>query len=248
METRVCSRCKIEKDVSNFSKDKRYRYKSWCKECSSIYWKEYYNTHKNSLKEYQKEYNKINKDKIKDRNQKYRRKYRQDNIEIMRKRDKEYYKKNKVTIIERQKKYYKKNKETITIKNKEYRALNKDRTNRNARNRYSNNEIVRFKSYIRNGIRLSFYNQKYVKGKYNFEEIIGIDIKTWLEYMNNSFIKRYGREIENKDKISIDHIIPLDIATTKIDVIKLSNYKNLQLLLLSDNCSKGKKIEREFRD
>lgn len=107
---------------------------------------------------------------------------------------------------------------------------------------------MRFKSYIRNGIRLSFYNQKYVKGKYNFEEIIGIDIKTWLEYMNNSFIERYGREIENKDKISIDHIIPLDIATTKIDVIKLSNYKNLQLLLLSDNCSKGNKIEREFRD
>ena len=49
---------------------------------------------------------------------------------------------------------------------------------------------------------------------------------------------------DNKEKVHIDHIIPLATAKTEEDVIKLCHYTNLQLLKAKDNLKKGAKKEK----
>ena len=52
----------------------------------------------------------------------------------------------------------------------------------------------------------------------------------------------YGVEWNEKEKVHIDHIIPLATAKTEEEVIKLNHYTNLQLLKAKDNLKKGSKI------
>ena len=89
-----CTKCKVDKEITEFSKDKRRKdglYSS-CKLCNKEYHKEhnkeYYKKNKDKIKEYYKK----NKDKINENKKEY---------------DKEYYKENKDKIIERQKEYIK---------------------------------------------------------------------------------------------------------------------------------------------
>jgi len=58
MENRICSKCKIEKPLSEYKKNatKTSRVNSYCKDCSNIYSKEYYKKNKEYFKEYQKKY------------------------------------------------------------------------------------------------------------------------------------------------------------------------------------------------
>ena len=43
MKTKVCTKCKIEKDIDNFSKsNKKDGLSYWCKECFKIYTKNNY--------------------------------------------------------------------------------------------------------------------------------------------------------------------------------------------------------------
>jgi len=69
-----CSRCKKEKLLDNFHKDKSKNLgvASNCKVCKKDYQKEYYDNNKKELVEYQKKYIKANKSKIADRTKKYR--------------------------------------------------------------------------------------------------------------------------------------------------------------------------------
>ena len=52
METKICSKCKLEKTVDKFSKDKNnstgYTYQ--CKECRNIKYKEYYINNPDKIK------------------------------------------------------------------------------------------------------------------------------------------------------------------------------------------------------
>lgn len=69
MTTKICTKCKISKDISNFSKNKNYKdgYQNQCKDC----FKQYTKDNKKILSEKKKIYNKQNEDKIKE----YRKKH-----------------------------------------------------------------------------------------------------------------------------------------------------------------------------
>ena len=92
---KTCSKCKIEKEYSEFNKDKLKKdgLRSNCKSCI----KEYYKQHYQSNREYYKQHYQYNKERIK-----------------------EHYKYNKERSKEYQKKYYQYNKERIREYKKEY--------------------------------------------------------------------------------------------------------------------------------
>ena len=109
METKRCSKCGVEKALSDFSKNKNNRdgLQTSCKDCR----KAYYIANKEKSKQQKKAYYEANKDKIKAR-------YEANKAEISVAR-KAYYEANK----EKKKAYYQANKEKIRA----YQKANKDR-------------------------------------------------------------------------------------------------------------------------
>lgn len=63
------------------------------------------------------------------------------------------------------------------------------------------------------------------------------------KYLLKTFKDRYGYEWDGKEKISIDHIMPLATAKTEEEVIKLCYYTNLQLLKAEDNWRKSDRLD-----
>ena len=137
-----CSKCGIEKGLSEFAKDNSRKdgYRSQCKACI----KEYNDANKEKTKEYIKEYHKANKEKKreyyevnKERIKEREKIYREANKEKRKERDKvyreankekkrEWYEANKERIKERDKEYYEVNKERIKEKKREYYEVNKE--------------------------------------------------------------------------------------------------------------------------
>lgn len=154
-------------------------------------------------------------------------KWNNDNKEKMLKYQKEYYKNNINKIKEKRKIQW----ENWYSKNKEY--VKKRKKNKNT--------LEKNKDKIRRTIRLSFRRKGLIKSKHT-EEILGISLKNFYCYLLKTFKDNYGYEWDGIEKVHIDHIIPLAIANNEEEVIRLCNYKNLQLLKEKDNLQKSSKI------
>lgn len=102
--------------------------------------------------------------------------------------------------------------------------------------------MYKLKSQIRKMINNSFRRNGHTKNE-KTEKIIGCTIDYFIEYLLQTYRVNYGYEWDNKEKIDIDHIIPLATANTPEDVTKLCHYTNLQLLKHSDNLRKGSKLK-----
>ena len=111
MDTKVCSKCKIVKKVSEFhkQKDKQDGYRSHCKNCRIQTFK----NNEEQLIKRRKELRKQNKDKI---NKRVREHYAK-NIDIMRQKSREHYQKNRERLLIRNRLRSKKEKDTV------YKAL-----------------------------------------------------------------------------------------------------------------------------
>lgn len=112
MQTKVCSQCKIELTVDNFSKNGRNGLRTDCKECL----KQYYQNNKESIAARIKQYHKDNKEARAE----YKKQYIQDNKETIAKQRKQYAQDNKVAIAKQQKQYQRDNKKILTKKKKQY--------------------------------------------------------------------------------------------------------------------------------
>ena len=112
MNFKLCTKCKNEKSISEFNKDKQCKdgFKARCKDCIKEYQKQYRFTHKHKAQEYRKKYSIEHKDKLRDSQRKWReksneymKKYRSDNKIHILNYSKEYYIKNKSKILESKK-------------------------------------------------------------------------------------------------------------------------------------------------
>jgi hypothetical protein len=239
METKICGKCKEQKTRDMFSKNKNHKdgLENYCKECTKKRTQEYYIKNrekilqkdkmwqiknKENIKKYQKEYREKNKERLD--------KYMKETKEQRTKRNKQYYKLNKEKILEKHKKYVQENKDHINEYQKNYRSQ-----------RFLNDEIWRFKTRVRSLISSSFKRKGFVKSKKTFN-IIGMGQEEFREYLNKTFFENYGYEYNGEEAVHIDHIIPLAIAKTEEDVIKLCHYTNLQLLKATDNLRKSAKM------
>lgn len=236
---KVCTKCKVEKEFSEFIKNKNCKngLKPQCKQCLKKYYldnkqkrKEYLEKNKEKIKEQRKEYYKQYYKQNKDKLIQYHKKYTYENNEHLKKYAKQYREKNKEKNKEYKKIYLQKNKNIINKKLKEY-AINRRKTD----------YLFKFKQNIRSNI-----NHCFKRGTNQFkkdaktETILGCKIEDFLIYIENLFTK--DMTIKNYGEWHLDHIIPISTAKNKEDVIKLCHYTNYQPLWAKDNFSKSNKI------
>jgi hypothetical protein len=165
-EKNICFWCKEEKNLSEFSKDKKQKngLNIHCRECIK--------------KKYR-----ANKEKILSRNKKYRDK----NKEKIAKQIKEYQKDNKYKISQRSKKRYSENKEKILKKNREYYSKNKEKVRSKQEEYYCKNKnkvAKRAKEYREENIEKMTEKAKknYIKHKEKYDLYRKENKKYWNDY------------------------------------------------------------------
>ena len=115
---KVCTKCKVEKESSEFNKrtDIKNGLKSHCKDC---------------MKEYVKRYRKNNMEKVAE--------YRKKNKEKLAKQQRKWREDNRERVVERGRKWREKNRESIAEKNRKYRENNRDKLAKQKAEYYQDN-------------------------------------------------------------------------------------------------------------
>jgi hypothetical protein len=133
---KTCSKCGIEKDASEFHRNKNYKdgFLSRCNERK----REYYHENKEQNKGDRKEYYELNKEKIIDKSKEYyeankeeirikKKEYTQKNKDLIKHQRKKKYEKNKDEIKEKSRQYYHQNVESVNERSSKYRKENKEK-------------------------------------------------------------------------------------------------------------------------
>ena len=225
MAVKKCSKCKEEKELSEFYKSKIAKdgLQYFCKKCVS----DYREKHKKHYKEYHKEYHK---------------EWLEKNKEKRKETQKEYRKKNREYNKEYQKEYRKKNRERVREYRKEYRKNNKEYYREYSKQKRNTNSIYKLKSTLRSRTYVAFKRSRWNKNSAT-EKMLGCNYETAHKHLERQFTK--GMSWDNHGKWHIDHIIPLSSAKTEEDLINLCHYTNLQPLWAEDNLSKGASIDNQ---
>jgi hypothetical protein len=191
------------------------------KERISIVGKNYRNANPEKVKNRHKKYREINKDKEKFRGKLYR-DNNQNKIKTWRKANK-----NKLKLLD--KTYYEKNKD-------KRKTDPKFRLNRN----------------ISGSIRRSLKNGNGKNG-HHWETLVPYNLNDLIKRLKKTLPAGYTWDsyIGGKTDLSIDHIIPVSVhnfkSHTDTDFQKCWALKNLQLLPLIKNISKGAKLKKHFQ-
>jgi len=213
METKVCNKCEIEKEITEYHKNGK-RYYSICKSCKR---ESRLANYENETK-WRKNWEEENREYIREQKRKYRK-----NSSVY----KEYKEKNKDKKREYNKQYYLENKESINEQKRKY-ILNKRR----------NDNLYRFKGNLRGLIYRSITRNGYDKDGRS-EEILGCSYDEFIKHIESQFEDwmnwgNYGNPedgiVEPNKTWDIDHIIPTSSAINESEVIKLNHFTNLQPL------------------
>lgn len=273
METKICTKCGIEKELKNFRKSGKY-YRSECKECEREYakvqgkiyreknretlikkQKEYYEKNKEKVLASQKKYKENRSQELIDREKESKRKWRENNrdkIKEYRERNKEIikekqrirYQNNKEEYIKKSKIYRENHKEEKKLQNKRYREEHRKELNKKQLQRKENDPVYKLKCSVRSVLKDSFRRKK-LKKNIKGEKILGCTVEYFINYLIKTYENNYKEKWDWKylKGVHIDHIIPLASANTEEEVIKLCHYTNLQLLKAKDNLNKKDKLD-----
>ena len=212
---KICNKCKIKKDVSEFYKrkdrgDGLAGYLCKCKDCQRTHNYNYKSNNSEKYKEYMKEYREKNKEKLKD----YINNWRVENVDKFK---------------SGRKNYYKRNKEDIVKKNYQY-----------CKQKTSTDPLYKLTRGIRALILVSFRNQFTTKSKKTIE-ILGCSFEEFKIHLESQFDDKMNWENQST-YWHMDHIIPIASAQTEEDVYRLNHYTNFQPLYWLDNLKKSNKI------
>lgn len=209
---RICTKCKEEKDISNFSKKYKtksgiQKYQNICKSCVS-------------------EYDKNNK---KDRNEYYREYYIENKDSILEYK-KVYHIKNRETILEKKREYRKR--EYVILKNKKYFTDNFDKVilaQSVYRKRYPH--IIAWR-------RILYRTLNYLGKEKEYSTLIslGYSAEQLKEHIESLWSD--GMSWENYGKWEIDHIKPLTKWDENSLPSEVNALSNLQPLWKEDNIRK----------
>jgi membrane-associated HD superfamily phosphohydrolase len=224
VETKVCGRCKLGKNVDMFGRNVRTKtgLRSTCNDCRKIESKIYKEKNRHKRSETIKKYYEKNKEKIKEKT-------------------KEYLSNNHDKVKEIKLKSYHKNKEKYKERIKLYTQKNLDKRNSYEKNKKKADVVYRLKTLVRGRISDFFKSKKINKNNKTFE-IVGCSPKLLKEHIEKQF--KEGMSWDNYGLYGwhIDHIIPLSLAKTEEEVYKLCHYTNLQPLWAKENLTKSNKI------
>lgn len=230
MACKICTKCKIEKDISDFGIKKECKDGlNWeCKKCTND---RAIKSRKNKTQE-TKDRDRKNKSewyiKNKERHNEMSRKYREENKGSIRIKINEWEENNKERLEQTRKEWFEKNR---LILNKKSSERNKIRS--------KNDKVFVIKRLVRGRIWHLLKSKGLVKNK-KTEEMLGCSFDELKTHLENKF--QDGMNWDNQGKWHIDHIIPLASANSIEEIVELCNYKNLQPLWAIDNIKKGAKI------
>jgi len=199
-QMKTCSKCKIEKPLTEFHKKKagKYGVRAVCKLCA----KAYYKANKDKLKAYSKAYQEANKDKvrvwyeankdkIKERKKAYDKAYREANKDKI----KAYREANKDKIKEQIKAYHEANKQKIRLYQKEWTIKKK-----------KEDPLFKLQKNIRSLILDKIKKKGYTKKSKTYQ-ILGCTYEEFKEHIERQFTK--GMTWENYGEWHLDHIYPV---------------------------------------
>ncbi len=241
MNKKVCIKCGLEKELAEFHKKSSAKdgHRSDCKECCSIYSKEYRTINHEKIKKLKCDYYTCNREKIITKSKDYRNK----NYYLVKEKDrvrsklsyenrkdymKTYNKENADKVRENKRRYEHKNKELLREKRKEVITY-----------RMKIDPVFYLKKIMRKRLYDFLKTNNIPKNKKTFD-VIGCSPKFLKEYIEKQF--KDGMIWENKGKWHVDHIIPLSSANTEEELYNLCHYSNLQPLWAEENIKKGNKI------
>lgn len=245
---RVCNRCNTFKIWENFWKDNRdpHGYGAACKNCA--------NKDRTASRDLKRTYPKkitVTKspEEIRLRKSEYAKAYREAHKEKQKETIRIYREANK----EKLKKYFKeraaRDKEKISAYNRSRRHLESFRlaVNKRRRDRLKTDPIFRFKTTLRNRLRLGFKARGLSKERRTIE-YLGMSYPQLRDYIQDKFLPgmtwdNYG---SGAGKWNLDHILPLSMAETQDDLLRLCHYTNLQPLWHMDNLIKGNRVPEGF--
>lgn len=174
--------------------------------------------------------------------------------EILKQRKKEYGIKYREANREHMKVYFKTRYSENREKFREYqldrqqKGCHKFKVNKRRRERLQQDDFFRFKTALRNRLRLGFKTRGLSKTRRTIE-YIGMSYCELRAYIEDKFLPgmawdNYGA---GEGKWSLDHILPLNLANTQEDLLKLCHYTNLQPLWSIDNIIKGSKVPAWYK-
>lgn len=224
MTKKICSKCKIEKDVCEFNirKNRKSGFTSHCKLCIC----------KNA-----KKYRVNNSDIIK-----YNKKlYYDKNRETLNKKTREWYEKNSEYALQQKKDYYNQNREVVLERSKLWSKNNRDKINKYLQTKKIENPLFKLELNVRGRIK-QYLKQKNITPKNKTFDIVGIGVIELKEYLEAQFLDGMSWENYGMYGWHIDHKIPLCSAENETELLKLFHYTNLQPLWAKDNLQKNNKI------
>jgi hypothetical protein len=237
METKICCRCKIEQNISEYTKLKRTKdgLNNSCKTCVKKKSAIYYLNNKDKVVVQCRRWMKKNRDKVQAASKRFRDK-NPEKIKEINRRSKE---KNKEKIKLRLREWREKNKEHIKEYKKIHRKKYKERNIELRAIRRKTDSLYNLTNAVR--CRINEYVKKLdiIKRNKTFD-IVGCTPQELKEHLESQF--KDGMSWENRNEWHIDHIIPLCSATTEDELYKLCHYTNLQPLWATENIKKGGKI------
>ena len=218
METKICSKCKVEKDICEFnnrntSKDGK---RSSCKKCDF---------------EDVEKWRQNNKEKTKQQKQRYLKKHCQENLN----RGKKYRENNKEKNLTRIRNWRENNKQYFIT----YYQENKSKITKQYSKRKKIDILFKLSSLYRSKINKILGSNKNTA---TFE-IIGCSPQELKKHLENQFIVGMSWDNHGLFGWHIDHIIPLSSAKTEEEIYKLCHYTNLQPLWAKDNLAKSNKLD-----
>lgn len=250
MKNKKCTKCKLNKQITEFVKDKTRIDGLFpqCRECKNKDKRENYKKNKNKIYEQNKVWVNNNPEKVRE----IKKRYRDKNKEVLNERSRERYrnnpdkykeikrksyyknhdsvlkyqenyrKENAEKIKDRQKNYYRKNKEDVLRYHKEFRKKYPERHKEHVR-RWNEKNPEKRKIYTMNRIA----RLKHSEGSFTSEE--------WEKLKDNcNYSCLCCGKKEPEIKLSIDHVIPISKGGG-------NNISNIQPLCLPCNQTKGVK-------
>lgn len=214
---KICSKCKIEKEIDHFYKSKNNKdgYTGKCKECIKDTVNTYRDRNLEKVKERVSNYRKNNKET----STQYSKKWREENKEYKSQKDKEYRTNNKEKYNENKRKYYANNKDVILEKrrkwneenreykrerDREYQILNRDRRNKRHSERIHEDIIYRTSCMAGGLIKASFKRNGFTK-RSKTSEILGCSYEEFRIYLESKFedwMNWDNRGLYNKNKFN----------------------------------------------
>lgn len=217
-------------------------------------------------KDYILEYGKKWREENKDYFDEYNSQYYKENKEEIKKRSKEHRENNKDYYVAYNKKYVIDNKESINSHKLKYTLSNPDKVKESRKKYYNNNtEKVknRYNQYRKNKrindplykmienirclIRYSFLNSGFQKSSRTFE-ILGCSYEEFKSYIESQFedwmsFENHGPYTGGYNETwQYDHIIPISLASSPEEVIKLNHYTNFRPLCSKKNLEKSNNL------